>query len=942
MKTHLSNYRPGAKVLPVLLVLLVLLPALCASAATNVMACAQTKAALVTIWDGASVNSATSLYAFAGTSLPALDAPATNYTAGLSRTYTHAGFLAKGRAATSGELAGKYVFSVKPDASVALVHAQVREAFGFNPLTANPSAFEAGAAVNTKPFTSEDKKAVAAYLKEVYNVTAGTLSEKAADSDGDGVPDGWELYVMRNGSPAPWTFSDRSSDADADGLSMVREYDAGNSPTDPNDADTDGDGIGDLYAWKYALKGGEADDDADGDGLSNYAEYLVSEVFGFCSLDPRKAKTDGVCVDYFRKAGDLYLGELFTDFDQVPFDWESAYAGEKSDTGDVWANRRVYDPEKDMDGDGWSNYAEARAGTSPATADEHPAPVIEATVYCNTTIGPGPIVFHAWNQRYDSDMIQVPDAIWTVPANVATAAVGVVYYLGEPDAPGGGGGSNANFTRQSLGYVREGLYKIVAYADRDNNGDYTPGEPFGFVRDVDVGWQGGKFAVELTETSPIFGRINIQTEGNDREALYGEYSDMIHIQGPTNPLPRRVHVRVDRYSVNGVRLGIGPGQVNLADRVLVDKYIDSDVRCLLHEGDFLGDYLGEEQFDIDWSYFADEVYNSDLASEYGDDPIEMAYRIVVDNSLNISPVTNNLSLACVFTRRFDAYNHRQVPYDLADVVCYGARPTFSWTMGIKNTYTAFKLQVRSGNTVVYDSGIRHAPAKDEKDRYVWTAPIAVGDQMPNGKILSATGNYTWRVSMYNAKFKTDKWSAVAALRTDVNAVRDVDDNGFNAINACVKYTGPADVIADCDDLTTVAGKVRLQAFTTADFSGAPASSAFVTNKTVIANAATAAADARLIGLPAGTYYVRAFVDSNGNFERDAWESWGQAAAPVVVGAGHPAPTVAVYIEDADTNQNWVPDALEFDSTGATNSSWSVTLPNGLTIDAVRAAQQRDP
>ena len=173
-------------------------------------------------------------------------------------------------------------------------------------------------------------------------------------------------------------------------------------------------------------------------------------------------------------------------------------------------------------------------------------------------------------------------------------------------------------------------------------------------------------------------------------------------------------------------------------------------------------------------------------------------------------------------------------------------------------------------------------------------------------------------------------------------MRDVDDNGFNAINACVKYTGPADVIADCDDLTTVAGKVRLQAFTTADFSGAPASSAFVTNKTVIANAATAAADARLIGLPAGTYYLRAYIDSNGNFERDAWESWGQAAGPVVVGAGHPAPLVRVYIEDADTNQNWVPDALEFDSTGATNSSWLVTLPNGLTIDAVRAAQQRDP
>ena len=935
----LSNSRPVASVLLVLPILPLALPA---SAATNVMACAQTKAALVTIWDGASVNSATSLYAFAGTSLPALDAPATNYTAGLSRTYTYAGFLAKGRAATSGELAGKYVFSVKPDASLALVHAQVREAFGFNPLTANPAAFEQGLDVNTKPFTSEDKKAVAAYLKEVYNITAGTISEKAADSDGDGVPDGWELYVMRNGSPAPWTFADRSSDADADGLSMVREYDAGNSPTDPNDADTDGDGIGDFAAWKYALKGGAADEDTDGDGLSNYAEYLVSEVFGFFALDTRKAKTDGVCVDYFRKAGDLYLGELFTDFDQVAYDWESAYADEKSNTGDIWANRRVYDPDKDFDGDGWSNYAEARAGTSPDTPTERPAPVLEATVYCNTAIGPGPVVFRAWNQRYDSDMTQVPDAIWTVPVNVETAKVGVVYRLAEPDAPGAGGGSNANFTRQRLGYVREGLYKIVAYADRDNNGDYTPGEPFGFVRDVDVGWQGGKFAVELTETSPIFGRINIQTEENDREALYGEYSDTIRIPGPTNPLPRRVHVRVDRYSVNGVPLGPNAGEINLPDRVLVDKYIDCNVRCVFHEGDFLND--GE--FDIDWSHFEEMSANENIAHLPNHDITSVAYRIVVDNALMVSPATNNLSLACVFTRRFDAAEYRQVPLlPEEELVCHGARPTFSWSMNGRNTYTAFQLQILSGTTVVYDSGVRHAPCMDPEGRYTWTAPISVGDQMPSGRILSAHGNYTWRVAMYNAKFKpspfVNAFSAAATLRTDVNAVRDVDDNGFNAIRACVKYTGSAAVLANCDE-SGVVGKVRLQAFTTADFSGVPASQTFVTNRAEIANASHTMANAKLIGLPAGTYYLRAYIDTNGNFEKDEWESWGQATVPVTVGAGLVAPVVGLYIEDADTNQDWVPDAIEYVDGALTNTSYSISLPSGLTIDAIRGAMHRDP
>ena len=74
------------------------------------------------------------------------------------------------------------------------------------------------------------------------------------------------------------------------------------------------------------------------------------------------------------------------------------------------------------------------------------------------------------------------------------------------------------------------------------------------------------------------------------------------------------------------------------------------------------------------------------------------------------------------------------------------------------------------------------------------------------------------------------------------------------------------------------------------------------------------ANAKLIGLPAGTYYIRAYIDSNGNFQKDDWESWGQATVPVTVGAGDSAPVVGLYIEDADTNHDWVPDALEFNPT----------------------------
>ena len=157
-----------------------------------------------------------------------------------------------------------------------LVHAQVLDRFGFDPATANGS-LAAGDWVNSKEVTSYDKsKYLEAYLVNVLGVTNATeyvLSKTSGDADpveggmGDGLVDLWELYVMfqpdgvQDGligtvedldDPSvvlsPWNYDDRSADADGDGLANIDEYDGGNSPTNPYDADTDGDGITDLYA----------------------------------------------------------------------------------------------------------------------------------------------------------------------------------------------------------------------------------------------------------------------------------------------------------------------------------------------------------------------------------------------------------------------------------------------------------------------------------------------------------------------------------------------------------------------------------------------------------------------------------------------------------------------------------------------------------------------
>ena len=70
--------------------------------------------------------------------------------------------------------------------------------------------------------------------------------------------------------------------------------------------------------------------------------------------------------DYFLRVGSLYLGEMFSDHDFCEDDWEDLYATRvNSATERLFASRFVSDLWADYDGDGWSNYAECRAGTDP-------------------------------------------------------------------------------------------------------------------------------------------------------------------------------------------------------------------------------------------------------------------------------------------------------------------------------------------------------------------------------------------------------------------------------------------------------------------------------------------------------------------------------------------------------------------------------------------------
>lgn len=139
-----------------------------------------------------------------------------------------------------------------------------------------------------------------------------------------------------------------SSDADKDGLTKKEEKAIG---TDPEKADTDGDGIKDGdEVIKY--KTDPLKPDTDGDGLVDYAEIMTYKT------DPNKADTDG---------DGLTDAEEVDKFKTDPFKPDTDGDG-LSDSDEIKVNKT--NPLKsDSDGDGLLDKEEITLGTNPQKID---------------------------------------------------------------------------------------------------------------------------------------------------------------------------------------------------------------------------------------------------------------------------------------------------------------------------------------------------------------------------------------------------------------------------------------------------------------------------------------------------------------------------------------------------------------------------------------------
>ena len=541
------------------------------------------------------------------------------------------------------------------------------------------------------------------------------------------------------------------------------------------------------------------------------------------------------------------------------------------------------------------------------------------------------------------------------------------------------------------GYIHEGKNSVMVWADLDDDGEFTVGEPFGFACDVDIGWRRRSIEVEIFDRSPVTPRVNLlastmnaavsylTTTPSDRGETIDDYYETIsnrYVAVLDSPQARRMAmeqmewINVNKYAPAETSVGDGEltrvrvvrwlvdgtpvYKIGIPAEVVFDKMVNLAEHPTLTEADLLADGA----FDIDWNWLAaelqsDEVRLSDIESA------SVAYLVVIGDgpvmwrgstdSETVLQVANQ-----VIERRFDVSQARAAVYSpgSAQSVVYDGRPTFSWTIPGSSeelSYTAFQIQIlpESGNGVVWDSGVQPMPSRDANGRYVWKAPAYVGNE------LESSVNYRWRVTGLNAKFRTPLWSEVGVFRMEPNTI----GADCGRIDVCVKYFGPtAEVLNN--------GRVVVEAFESPDFTGDPAARAVVADKAAVAAVETAhAKQVTLLGLRKGTYYVRAYIDSNAygaSNVRDSWESWGYLTdrsgaksdifAPLALeiddamGKGDLA---VVYIEDADTNGNRLPDAWEMAINGGRLSNGTSdidkTLDCGLAVkdslaDSISAKQ----
>ena len=822
------------------------------------------------------------------------------------------------------------------NATVAIVHWQVYDRFGFDPKT----CVKDDDAVNTKEFTALDKYLLLKHFAALgfndgadtlANWEAWTLKPGVVDADGDGIADGWELYTMfgpndkttANMKLSPWNYADRNNKLSPDGLlSSVEEYDGGNSPTDPYSDDTDLDGITDAVAYDYQIKSAESQlADYDNDGLSNWAEYLASLLTGV-DFDVRNPYTFGNRLDYFYRYNGMYVGES-VDADGLGLiadhDFMEDYVEDV-----IGYNRYVYDASIDKDGNGWDNWSEVRARYNEATwvvVGE------ETNTYTRTFNSFTPEAKAQWQMWYDNEffpkVLGGTRTAWLVSARYYNAngeekftytgdvagypindsSCEVIWYeLDDKKSYGGKPLPNVNVRIYGVEGGASNI-TVAAYSDKNLRSPDATFEVEGKAVDgvvaasfVGDGMKQGLNTFVVTAGAKTgFAKASVGFDRVDVEIVLRDGAIAFTVEPQTDATTR---VRVLRTAINGT---------TVAPRAVYAKTLDLRSGKTFTEADLVKD--GE--FDFDQTYLeADAIAAGIVAS--ATEIRSVGYAVYLDWG-DAQPIYT-------FTRTFDAQNLAPAASGASaqhGYVVASAQPALTWKASAG--YPAFALQIATENTFA-DDKIVYATTNVmpgvAADGCTFKPEIYVGDGLDDAT------TYFWRVAQLNSKFTTNKWSEVAEFTTAVNVSN--ADTGYGRVAVDLRYFGPSAETLD---------KVVVGVYESADFTtepvarmhlvGAGGVSALARDPAAGKEFTEVTTNVVIDGIAPGDYYVMAFIDANGNHKRDAWETWGyvnkigtDAAdlyTPVslkVVSTKAGAPSAFLVMEDTDVNQNWTPDCIE--------------------------------
>lgn len=210
-------------------------------------------------------------------------------------------------------------------------------------------------------------------LLDGFEILTSLTDPNDVDTDDDTLNDKWESDMGTNP-----LLDDADEDLDGDGLTNLEEFGYG---THPNMIDTDGDDIDDKWEIDNSLNPllqADGSLDPDEDGLSNYEEFLID-------TDPHDDDTDHDGMDdqwesqngtnpLIDDADDDPDGDGLTNIEEMiynvdPFDDDFDNDGLLDGLEiEIGTNPRIFD----TDGDGYSDFEEYSKGTDPLDENSNP------------------------------------------------------------------------------------------------------------------------------------------------------------------------------------------------------------------------------------------------------------------------------------------------------------------------------------------------------------------------------------------------------------------------------------------------------------------------------------------------------------------------------------------------------------------------------------------